>query len=394
MWITDWTSRAACRGTDPNELFVQGAAQNRAKLICRGCSVRTECLADALDNGIEFGVWGGMTESERRALLRRRPDVMSWRDLLERARDEYERQGSDSLTTQGLNGRVRRDPLSGRGAPPAEPLTGRSATVVTPLNLGPRGLPTARVVSTQKEIDTGALEDRPSRRQRHYDAAARESAVDPAPQGPTETEIRQCCNNAYKSLLTFLALAGLPFVAARETARLVLSQAYIQSKSVQFPALQLRQIAQVSLQRYLSPAPAQPTFPASISISCQHVLALVAGLPEPQRLTLAWAVDGCSPADIANGTAHPLAAVLENLQRGRSALKHALSGYLEGESPEDDDDLRDADLDAILMEVADELADAAEEADITAVTEAIMAAVSSNRSVPGRLNSGDLRAIG
>ena len=37
MWITDWTARAACKGTDPDELFVQGAAQNRAKLICRGC---------------------------------------------------------------------------------------------------------------------------------------------------------------------------------------------------------------------------------------------------------------------------------------------------------------------------------------------------------------------
>ena len=96
MWITDWTTRAACKGTDPDELFVQGAAQNRAKLICRGCPVRTECLADALDNGIEFGVWGGMTERERRALLRRRPDVTSWRDLLERARDEYERSPSTS----------------------------------------------------------------------------------------------------------------------------------------------------------------------------------------------------------------------------------------------------------------------------------------------------------
>ena len=90
MWVTDWTERAACKGTNPDELFAQGAAQNRAKLICRGCPVRLECLADALDNGIEFGVWGGMTERERRALLRRRPDVSSWRELLERARDRYE----------------------------------------------------------------------------------------------------------------------------------------------------------------------------------------------------------------------------------------------------------------------------------------------------------------
>ncbi|ASU81889.1 WhiB family transcriptional regulator [Nocardiopsis gilva YIM 90087] len=93
MWITDWSTRAICRETDPDALFVQGAAQNRAKLICRGCPVRAECLADALDNRIEFGVWGGMTERERRALLRRRPDVTSWRALLESARDKYERDG-------------------------------------------------------------------------------------------------------------------------------------------------------------------------------------------------------------------------------------------------------------------------------------------------------------
>ena len=116
MWITDWTTRAACKGTDPDELFVQGAAQNRAKLICRGCPVRTECLADALDNGIEFGVWGGMTERERRALLRRRPEVTSWRELLERARDEYERQSIDELVGQLSNVAQRRPRQRGRAA--------------------------------------------------------------------------------------------------------------------------------------------------------------------------------------------------------------------------------------------------------------------------------------
>ena len=84
-----WTGRAACRSKDPDELFVTGAAQNRAKAVCMGCPVRTECLSDALDNRVEFGVWGGMTERERRALLRRRPDVTSWRDLLEQARREH-----------------------------------------------------------------------------------------------------------------------------------------------------------------------------------------------------------------------------------------------------------------------------------------------------------------
>jgi WhiB family redox-sensing transcriptional regulator len=51
--------------------------------------VRTECLSEALDNEIEWGVWGGMTERERRALLKRRPNVTSWRLLLEAAREEH-----------------------------------------------------------------------------------------------------------------------------------------------------------------------------------------------------------------------------------------------------------------------------------------------------------------
>ena len=87
----DWASRGACRTGDPDTLFVQGAAQNRAKAVCMGCPVRTECLSDALDNRVEFGVWGGMTERERRGLLRRRPNVTSWRALLETARAEFQR---------------------------------------------------------------------------------------------------------------------------------------------------------------------------------------------------------------------------------------------------------------------------------------------------------------
>lgn len=85
----DWTSLASCRDSNPDDLFVQGAEQNRAKRICRGCPVRTECLADALDSQVEFGVWGGMTERERRALLRRRPEVASWSSLLLTAREAY-----------------------------------------------------------------------------------------------------------------------------------------------------------------------------------------------------------------------------------------------------------------------------------------------------------------
>lgn len=89
----EWTSRSACRTSDPDALFVTGAAQNRAKAVCLGCGVRTECLSDALDNRVEFGVWGGMTERERRALLRRRPEVSSWRELLDSARAAHSATG-------------------------------------------------------------------------------------------------------------------------------------------------------------------------------------------------------------------------------------------------------------------------------------------------------------
>ncbi|GAA2988401.1 WhiB family transcriptional regulator [Actinokineospora diospyrosa] len=85
----DWRVRATCRDEDPDGLFVRGAEQRKAKMVCIACPVRTECLAEALDNRIEFGVWGGMTERERRALLRRRPDVLSWRDLLDDARRRH-----------------------------------------------------------------------------------------------------------------------------------------------------------------------------------------------------------------------------------------------------------------------------------------------------------------
>jgi WhiB family redox-sensing transcriptional regulator len=61
--------------------------------------VRTECLSDALDNQVEFGVWGGMTERERRALLRRRPNVTSWRRLLQTARDTYERRDDQVVSS-------------------------------------------------------------------------------------------------------------------------------------------------------------------------------------------------------------------------------------------------------------------------------------------------------
>jgi len=68
----NWRSASRCRTSDAEDLFVTGRKQREARSFCRVCPVRTECLAHALDQRIEFGVWGGMTERERRALLRRR----------------------------------------------------------------------------------------------------------------------------------------------------------------------------------------------------------------------------------------------------------------------------------------------------------------------------------
>ena len=93
---TNWTASAACRIVAAEELFSRGARQQQAKQICGGCSVRVECLAEALDNGIEWGVWGGMTERERRQLLAQRPDVTSWRERVDVALRAYEEQ----LTTR------------------------------------------------------------------------------------------------------------------------------------------------------------------------------------------------------------------------------------------------------------------------------------------------------
>ncbi len=82
-----WVSSARCRSADPDELFVTGAAQRKAAVICRHCPVMAECAAEALDKRIEFGVWGGMTERQRRLLLKRHPDVDSWAEFFAAQRE-------------------------------------------------------------------------------------------------------------------------------------------------------------------------------------------------------------------------------------------------------------------------------------------------------------------
>ena len=77
----DWTMHAKCRGME-DALFPEASEQKRVRQLCMGCPGRMQCLSAALADRIEWGVWGGMTERERRQLLRQRPDVRSWADLL------------------------------------------------------------------------------------------------------------------------------------------------------------------------------------------------------------------------------------------------------------------------------------------------------------------------
>ena len=68
---SDWAGQGRCVSNDPDARFVRGAAQQNAKVVCQKCPVIAECLADALDNRTEFGVWGGLNPVERRPLHRR-----------------------------------------------------------------------------------------------------------------------------------------------------------------------------------------------------------------------------------------------------------------------------------------------------------------------------------
>ena len=68
-----WQDYANCLGVDPDLFFPErGASTKEAKEVCRGCVVREDCLEYALSNSEKFGIWGGMSERERRRIRRAR----------------------------------------------------------------------------------------------------------------------------------------------------------------------------------------------------------------------------------------------------------------------------------------------------------------------------------
>ena len=79
IWSLDWSSDAACRGSEGSLFYSADAAERKevrlereqlAKRLCSGCAVREECLHAALERHESYGIWGGLNEFERRALAR------------------------------------------------------------------------------------------------------------------------------------------------------------------------------------------------------------------------------------------------------------------------------------------------------------------------------------
>jgi len=67
-----WQERALCAQTDPEAFFPEkGGSTREAKKVCQTCSVKAECLEYALAQDERFGIWGGLSERERRKLRRR-----------------------------------------------------------------------------------------------------------------------------------------------------------------------------------------------------------------------------------------------------------------------------------------------------------------------------------
>lgn len=68
----EWQERSSCSSTDPEAWFPDlGGSSRYAKRICKGCEVKDECLEYALAHDERFGIWGGLSERERRKLKRR-----------------------------------------------------------------------------------------------------------------------------------------------------------------------------------------------------------------------------------------------------------------------------------------------------------------------------------
>jgi WhiB family redox-sensing transcriptional regulator len=80
----NWRAHAICAKYDPDLFFAAGALEHKvAKRICRTCPVQKECLVFAMETPMDHGIWGGLTERERRS-YRRRAAGGDWRLAMSR----------------------------------------------------------------------------------------------------------------------------------------------------------------------------------------------------------------------------------------------------------------------------------------------------------------------
>lgn len=74
----EWLQRANCTGVDPDLFFPErGSSTREAKEVCRGCVVREDCLDYAIARNEKFGIWGGLSERDRRKVRRLRLSAMA-----------------------------------------------------------------------------------------------------------------------------------------------------------------------------------------------------------------------------------------------------------------------------------------------------------------------------
>lgn len=76
--VPEWYPEGLCSQTDPEAFFPEkGGSTREAKKICHGCPVRSKCLDYAIETGERFGIWGGVSERERRKLERARREAVN-----------------------------------------------------------------------------------------------------------------------------------------------------------------------------------------------------------------------------------------------------------------------------------------------------------------------------
>ena len=80
--MPSWTEEANCKGADADIFFPErGASTRKAKSICRACSVQEDCLEFAIEQSEKFGIWGGLSERERRRIKRQRVQSFDIREV-------------------------------------------------------------------------------------------------------------------------------------------------------------------------------------------------------------------------------------------------------------------------------------------------------------------------